>query len=124
MGTPSMNLFTVPVADGGVRIGDQLVPVPRDALSAAGGEVVLGFRPEHVDITDSGGFEIEVDLVEDLGSEAFVFGRSVINGHAQHIVARVDWRNPPHKGQVVHVRIDDVHAHVFGADAAGSRLVA
>ncbi len=48
-----MNLFTVPVKDGGVRIGDQLIPVPRDALAAAGREVIFGIRPEHVEIADS-----------------------------------------------------------------------
>jgi multiple sugar transport system ATP-binding protein len=124
MGSPSMNLFTVPVTDGGVRIGDQLVPVPRDVLTTAGSEVILGVRPEHVEISESGGLALEIDVVEELGSEAFVFGRSIINGQAESLVARVDWRDPPERGQVVHVRIDDAHAHVFGADEAGERLAA
>jgi len=124
MGSPSMNLFTAPVKDGGVWVGDQLIPVPREALTAAGSEVILGIRPEHVEITESGGLELEIDLVEELGSEAFVFGRSVINGQTENLVARVDWRNPPEKGQVIHVRIDDAHAHVFNTDAAGDRLAA
>ncbi|CAG7590411.1 sn-glycerol-3-phosphate ABC transporter ATP-binding protein UgpC [Rhodococcus opacus] len=124
MGSPSMNLFTVPVTDGGVQIGDQLVPVPRDALTAAGGrEVIFGIRPEHVEIADSGGLKLEIDVVEELGSEAFVFGRTTVNGRVESLVARVDWRNPPEKGQVVHVRVDEAHAHLFATDAAGERLV-
>ncbi|MFC9550908.1 ABC transporter ATP-binding protein [Rhodococcus sp. NPDC056960] len=123
MGSPSMNLFTVPVADGGVQVGDQLVPVPRDALTAAGGEVIFGIRPEHVEIADSGGLKLEIDVVEELGSEAFVFGRTTVNGQTESLVARVDWRNPPEKGQVVHVRVDEAHAHLFATDAAGERLV-
>ncbi|ELB94096.1 ATP sugar transporter ATP-binding protein [Rhodococcus wratislaviensis IFP 2016] len=124
MGSPSMNLFTVPVTDGGVQIGDQLVPVPRDALTAAGGRVVIfGIRPEHVEIADSGGLKLEIDVVEELGSEAFVFGRTTVNGRVESLVARVDWRNPPEKGQVVHVRVDEAHAHLFATDAAGERLV-
>ncbi|PBC45895.1 sugar ABC transporter ATP-binding protein [Rhodococcus sp. ACS1] len=124
MGSPSMNLFTVPVTDGGVLIGDQLVPVPRDALTAAGGrEVIFGIRPEHVEIADSGGLKLEIDVVEELGSEAFVFGRTTVHGRTENLVARVDWRNPPEKGQVVHVRVDEAHAHLFATDAAGERLV-
>ncbi|TQC48916.1 sn-glycerol-3-phosphate ABC transporter ATP-binding protein UgpC [Rhodococcus sp. WS4] len=123
MGSPSMNLFTVPVTDGGVQIGDQLVPVPRDALTAAGSEVIFGIRPEHVEIADSGGLKLEIDVVEELGSEAFVFGRTTVNGRTESLVARVDWRNPPEKGQVVHVRVDEAHAHLFATDAAGERLV-
>ena len=124
MGSPSMNLFTVPVTDGGVQIGDQLVPVPRDVLTAAGGrEVIFGIRPEHVEIADSGGLKLEIDVVEELGSEAFVFGRTTVSGRTENLVARVDWRNPPEKGQVVHVRVDEAHAHLFATDAAGERLV-
>ncbi|QSE81853.1 ABC transporter ATP-binding protein [Rhodococcus koreensis] len=124
MGSPSMNLFTVPVTDGGVLVGDQLVPVPRDALTAAGGrEVIFGIRPEHVEIADSGGLKLEIDVVEELGSEAFVFGRTTVHGRTENLVARVDWRNPPEKGQVVHVRVDEAHAHLFATDAAGERLV-
>ncbi|PQP20206.1 ABC transporter ATP-binding protein [Rhodococcus opacus] len=124
MGSPSMNLFTVPVTDGGVQIGDQLVTVPRDALTAAAGrEVIFGIRPEHVEIADSGGLKLEIDVVEELGSEAFVFGRTTVNGRVESLVARVDWRNPPEKGQVVHVRVDEAHAHLFATDAAGERLV-
>ena len=122
IGSPSMNLFTVPITDGGVQIGDQLVRIPRDALSAAGSEVVFGIRPEQVAITESGGLELEIDVVEELGSDAFVFGRASINGRTEHLVTRVDWRNPPERGQIVHVRVDEAHAHVFSTQASGERL--
>src|ERR1700744_4880769 len=39
IGSTAMNLFTVHVVEGGVRFGDAVVPVERDALSQAGGEV-------------------------------------------------------------------------------------
>ena len=84
---------------------------------------VFGIRPEHVEIADSGGLKLEIDVVEELGSEAFVFGRTTVNGRTESLVARVDWRNPPEKGQVVHVRVDEAHAHIFATDAAGERLV-
>ncbi|MGB7238372.1 MAG: sn-glycerol-3-phosphate ABC transporter ATP-binding protein UgpC, partial [Rhodococcus sp. (in: high G+C Gram-positive bacteria)] len=113
MGSPSMNLFSVPVTDGGVRIGDQVVPVSRGTLAAStGSEVVFGIRPEHVEIVSSG-LKLEIDVVEELGSEAFVFGRADINGTAQTIVARADWRDPPQKGEIVSIRFDDAHSHIF-----------
>ncbi|WP_072802884.1 ABC transporter ATP-binding protein [Rhodococcoides yunnanense] len=122
MGSPSMNLFRVPVTDGGVRIGDQVVPVARGTLAGStGSEVVFGIRPEHVEISGSG-LKLEIDVVEELGSEAFVFGRADINGSTQTIVARADWRDPPQKGEVVHIRFDEAHAHVFDGSADGARL--
>jgi multiple sugar transport system ATP-binding protein len=122
MGSPSMNLFRVPVTDGGVRIGDQVVPIPRGTLAAStGSEVVFGIRPEHVEIVSSG-LKLEIDVVEELGSEAFVFGRADINGTSQTIVARADWRDPPQKGEIVSIRFDDAHAHVFDGSGDGLRL--
>jgi multiple sugar transport system ATP-binding protein len=122
MGSPSMNLFRVPVTDGGVRIGDQVVPVSRSTLSGStGSDVVFGIRPEHVEIAESG-LKLEIDVVEELGSEAFVFGRADINGSPQTIVARADWRDPPQKGEVVHIRFDEAHAHVFDGAGDGLRL--
>ncbi|WP_037140947.1 ABC transporter ATP-binding protein [Rhodococcoides fascians] len=122
MGSPSMNLFRVPVTDGGVRIGEQVIPVSRGTLAGStGSEVVFGIRPEHVEIV-SYGLKLEVDVVEELGSEAFVFGRADINGTTQTIVARADWRDPPQKGDVVSIRFDEAHAHVFDGSEAGVRL--
>ena len=122
MGSPSMNLFRVPVTDGGVRIGDQVVPISRGTLAAStGSEVVFGIRPEHVEIVSSG-LKLEIDVVEELGSEAFVFGRADINGTAQTIVARADWRDPPQKVEIVSIRFDDAHAHVFDGSGDGARL--
>ena len=120
MGSPSMNLFRAPVTDGGVQLADQVIPVPRQTLGSAT-EVMFGIRPEHIEIASSG-IALEIDVVEELGSEAFVFGRADINGKSETIVARADWRSPPEKGDRVHVRIDDAHAHIFDASAEGHRL--
>ncbi|MGV8873445.1 MAG: ABC transporter ATP-binding protein [Rhodococcus sp. (in: high G+C Gram-positive bacteria)] len=122
MGSPSMNLFTVPVVDGGVQIGDQKVQVPREALADnRKSDLCIGIRPEHLEIADTG-VAVEIDVVEELGSEAFVFGRTTIDGLSRELVARVDWRNAPEKGQVVHFRIDAEHAHFFATTEIGERL--
>jgi multiple sugar transport system ATP-binding protein len=121
IGSPAMNLFTVPVTDGGVRFGEQLVPASWDALAAADREVLLGVRPEHLQIVETGGLAVDVDVLEELGSEAFVFGHTRIHGRDESIVVRVDWRNPPAKGQTIQVRAEEQHTHVFSA-ATGERM--
>src|SRR3954462_9449673 len=79
IGSPAMNMGTFPVADGGVRVGDNVIPLSRGTLSTvpSGGKVIVGFRPESVDLTKEavpGAFPMIVRLVEELGSDAFVYG--------------------------------------------------
>ncbi|MFC7448492.1 ABC transporter ATP-binding protein [Rhodococcus daqingensis] len=121
MGSPSMNLFTLPIADGGVLFGETVIPVPRDALARAHErEVVLGIRPEHLELSDRG-IPMEVDVVEELGSDAYIYGRTTLAGAPHEIVARADWRNPPQKGQQVRLHVDPSELHLFSA-ADGRRL--
>lgn len=121
MGSPSMNLFTLPITDGGVLLGDTVIPVPRDTLAGATGtEVVLGVRPEHLELADRG-LPMEVDVVEELGSDAYIYGRTSLAGVGQEIVARADWRRPPAKGALVRLHVDPSAVHLFSA-ADGCRL--
>eukprot|EP01133_Synstelium_polycarpum_P021889 gene21889-26289_t len=121
MGSPAMNLFTLPVVDGGVAFGDGIVPVPRETMNGVvETEVVLGIRPEHLEIAAEG-LPMEVDVVEELGSDAYVYGRTTIGGRLQQIVSRGDWRNPPQKGERVNLRVDPEKVHIF-ATTDGRRL--
>ncbi|TJZ80148.1 sn-glycerol-3-phosphate ABC transporter ATP-binding protein UgpC [Rhodococcus oryzae] len=121
MGSPSMNLFTLPVTDGGVLFGETVIPVPRGALALAHEpEVVLGIRPEHLELSDRG-IPMEVDVVEELGSDAYIYGRTTLAGAPREVVARADWRNPPQKGQQVRLHVDPSELHLFSA-ADGRRL--
>src|SRR4051812_9112796 len=56
IGSPAMNLIEGTVVDGGIKVGDFTVPVPRDWLAKAAGEskLTLGIRPENFSISDSG----------------------------------------------------------------------
>ena len=53
IGSPAMNLVEVPITDGGVKFGNSVVPVNREALTAAADKgdrtVTVGVRPEHFD---------------------------------------------------------------------------
>ncbi|MCZ2819688.1 sn-glycerol-3-phosphate ABC transporter ATP-binding protein UgpC [Modestobacter sp. VKM Ac-2977] len=120
IGSPAMNLFEVPVTDGGVRFGDRVHPVAREVLAAnAGDTMTLGVRPEDFDISDSGA-AVEVDVVEELGADAYVYGRLTQGGTESLVTVRVDGRQPPRRGERVHVVPRADHVHLFGSD--GVRL--
>jgi len=122
IGSPAMNLITLPTTESGLQFGGHTIPVPRDALTAATGrDVVLGVRPEHVEISTEG-IAVDVDVVEELGAEAYVFGHLELQGRIEPLVLRVDWRHTPAKGDRIHVTIDADHIHLFATTPSGERL--
>jgi multiple sugar transport system ATP-binding protein len=116
IGSPAMNLLTVPIRDHSVALGDWRVAVPRDVADHAA-EVVVGIRPEHLEVGGEG-VEIEVDVVEELGADTYLYGR--ISGTGQSVVARAGWRDPPARGSRVRLRPEAAHVYFFATD--GSRL--
>ncbi|MBJ8339221.1 sn-glycerol-3-phosphate ABC transporter ATP-binding protein UgpC [Antrihabitans sp. YC3-6] len=130
MGSPGMNLFTLPIENGNVTIGGWQIPVSREVIETSlDKSVVVGIRPEHFDIGTIG-IEMEVDVVEELGSDAYVYGRAIAPADSQstavdttgvQITSRADWRNPPAKGARVNLYTDPSHIHFF-ATSDGRRL--
>jgi multiple sugar transport system ATP-binding protein len=121
IGSPAMNLFTLGQVDGGVSFGDVVYPVSRDVLGrSSDGQVVLGVRPEDLEAS-SEGLPIEVDVVEELGADAYVYGRTRTGGEEMPIVARVDGRRPPATGEVFHVTPRQGQVHLFDV-GNGERL--
>ncbi|MBF6514869.1 sn-glycerol-3-phosphate ABC transporter ATP-binding protein UgpC [Nocardia cyriacigeorgica] len=129
MGSPAMNLFTLPVSDGAVTLGGHQLALPRSVADASNGSVTVGVRPEHLEVggdasglsKGGAGIEMEVDVVEELGSDAYIYGRTIADGPGETIVARADWRNPPAKGERVLLTADPKHTYFFSADD-GRRL--
>jgi multiple sugar transport system ATP-binding protein len=119
IGSPAMNLLEVPVVDGGVRLGDSMLPVDRSALAGAN-RVLLGVRPEDL-VVGERGLPVEVDVVEELGADAYVYGHAVLDGESRPVVVRVPVRQLPAKGAVVQVTSVPGGAHLFSA-ADGRRL--
>jgi multiple sugar transport system ATP-binding protein len=105
IGSPAMNLVKLPVTAEGVKIGDSTLELEREHLTklhdAGLSEVMFGIRPEQLDLTDSGGVEVVVDLVEDLGSEAFVYTHA---GSGVELVARCNPRTAPKLADSVRLR--------------------
>ena len=124
IGSPAMNLFEVPVVDGGVKFGNTVHPVERDVLAKAhGGTVTLGVRPEDMDPTNGEGLPILIDVVEELGADAYIYGALEGARSDKPIIARVDGRRPPMKGDTVHFTPKAHHVHLFDAET-GLRLEA
>jgi multiple sugar transport system ATP-binding protein len=115
IGSPAMNLQTVPLTEGGARIAGTVIPLPtavRTAASQAGlREIVLGIRPEHLHLANGPGqLAGEVMLVEELGADALLHVR-LAEDHTL-VVARTEGRKPPAPGKQVTFRVqpDDVFA--------------
>ncbi|MFJ8664243.1 ABC transporter ATP-binding protein [Streptomyces sp. NPDC093600] len=128
IGSPAMNLIEVPITDGGVKFGNSVVPVSREALSAATAKgdttVTVGIRPEHFDVsgaTSKEGLAVSVNVVEELGADGYVYGSSRVGGEDKDLVVRVGGRAVPEKGSTLHVvpRADELH--VFST-STGERL--
>jgi multiple sugar transport system ATP-binding protein len=120
IGSPAMNLFSLPVANHSVALGDWPIQVPREIADAAG-EIVVGIRPEHFEI-GAGGVEMQIDVVEELGADAYLYGRVAgpDNTFGHPVVARADGLNPPLRGDRVRLHPQPGHLHFFAAD--GRRL--
>ncbi|SFW75214.1 ABC transporter ATP-binding protein [Amycolatopsis australiensis] len=97
IGSPAMNLLTdVPVAGGVVRTGGIEVPLTRATIAEAATEgrssITLGVRPESLRPggPDEPGFDVTVNLVEELGADAYVHGSFVDSPRGSaDLVARV-----------------------------------
>ena len=126
IGSPAMNLLTIPIAEGGATIGGKLgtpklIPIASEIITKAstGGshEVTIGFRPEDLRVmSDADGFPLEVDVVESLGADAYVYGHVTTNdGATKDVIVRADGRIPPAKGETIYVGIIPDHLHAFHA---------
>jgi multiple sugar transport system ATP-binding protein len=120
MGTPPMNLFTLRIQDHSVSLGDWVIPVPRTITDTAP-EIVVGIRPEHFEV-GLHGVEIQVDVVEELGADAYLHGRVATpdGTSGQPVIARADWRDPPRRGSRLRLHPDAEQVRFFATD--GRRL--
>jgi multiple sugar transport system ATP-binding protein len=142
IGSPAMNIGTFNLAsDGYAALGAAKIAVPRGASQHISnddqGRITIGFRPESLDVVPAGspdGIPIIVNLVEELGSDAFVYGQlsnemgqaveAIHSGAGDgQVVVRVDPRQVPHKGETIWVRIRPNEEHLFHA-GSGERIAA
>ncbi|MCL2802664.1 MAG: sn-glycerol-3-phosphate ABC transporter ATP-binding protein UgpC [Micrococcales bacterium] len=134
IGSPAMNLGTFPVTGDSAQVGGAQLPLAPAVVAgltpADVGKVTLGFRPENVTVSDKqapGSIPVQIDIVEELGSDAYAYG-SIIGDDPEtttlqggELIARVDPRSVPKKGEAVYVAINPGAQHTFSS-ASGERL--
>ncbi|WP_084079214.1 ABC transporter ATP-binding protein [Demequina sp. NBRC 110057] len=136
IGSPAMNISTFNIEGGFANIGGNKIALERDVIGrmsdADNGQLILGFRPESLDRVapnTEGAFPVEVVVVEELGSDAFVYGQlpqvlaaegAAVSNDGQ-VIVRVDPRDVPKKGENVWVKIRQGEQHVFSS-ATSDRL--
>ncbi|GAA2674057.1 MULTISPECIES: ABC transporter ATP-binding protein [Nonomuraea] len=135
IGSPAMNLAEYRVEGEEAVLGQMRVRLSRETLKAiedeGGDRVVLGFRPEAVGVVgdddDQPAFPVTVTVVEELGSDAFLYGQHADTKDpalvGQTVIARVDPNAPPPKGATVRLRILPGKERLFSA-VTGLRLPA
>ena len=120
IGSPPMNLMRGLGEGNGFRAGGQLLPLPAPVPRA--GELVLGVRPEHVELStdlSAAGWPLRVQALEMLGAERLVYG---LLGDAL-FTARLDATRPyPKVGDIVNLQAAPDRLHWF--DAATTMRVA
>ncbi len=108
IGAPAMNLIDATVADGIVKSPDLAIAVPRSAADQ--NRVLIGVRAESWDVAPPGwgagtpgSVPVQVELVEELGFESFVYATPVKqegwSSRAQRIVFRTDRRTAVSAGE-------------------------
>ncbi|SFT32987.1 carbohydrate ABC transporter ATP-binding protein, CUT1 family (TC 3.A.1.1.-) [Actinopolyspora lacussalsi subsp. righensis] len=128
IGSPAMNLETVPSWGDSVLLGGHRVELPRAAQAAAEGldEVMFGIRPEALRPVpaDEEGIRMDVELVEELGADALVIGSVDVSGVAKRFTVRTDGRGVPGAGETLNLVLrDHEDVHLFHP-STGQRLVA
>jgi len=126
IGSPAMNLLTVPVGTDGARLGRSMVPLEPPVKAAAAARsldtVVLGIRPEALVVTTAGDpqatLDVQVLIVEELGADAYVYAQT---DDGTRITVRVDGRTPPARDTRLSLRVPSNQLHVFDP-SNGDRL--
>ncbi|MEP6598681.1 MAG: sn-glycerol-3-phosphate ABC transporter ATP-binding protein UgpC [Actinomycetota bacterium] len=129
IGSPAMNLRTSEIVPGGAKLGEYVVPLQQatvDAAQKAGlQKITLGVRPESWHIAKDGedAMTLHVNLVEELGADAFVYGTlpGQDEANAQQYVVRFDGRVPPRIGDTIKVAARPNEEHAFHPET-GERL--
>jgi multiple sugar transport system ATP-binding protein len=126
IGSPAMNLRTVPLNGAGAVFGGSTLPLSTPVLDAAHkaglDKIILGMRPESFHDSQEG-VTVTVNLVEELGADAFVYGTLPGDDPItdRPFTIRFDGRVPPKIGDVIHVATRAGEEHAFNPES-GERL--
>jgi multiple sugar transport system ATP-binding protein len=143
IGSPAMNLIEAAIDGGDVVFGQYRVPLGARRPASTSGPVVLGIRPEAFEDATFASpslpqLPVQIDVVEELGSEAHVFfrvnaapaslesrdededeGALLVDDRAM-LTARVDARSGARVGSTLALAVDSSRFHFFDATTGES----
>ncbi|WP_300681929.1 sn-glycerol-3-phosphate ABC transporter ATP-binding protein UgpC [Nocardioides sp.] len=124
IGSPQMNLLPATIEGDALKLGAYTVPSGAAAVQQGGGGVTVGIRPESWQLAGEGetGLPVTVLVVEELGSDAYVYGTVDLGDGSEHnVVVRVGSRQKVAKGSTLSVVADPTQVHLFDG-TSGLRL--
>jgi multiple sugar transport system ATP-binding protein len=133
IGSPAMNLIEGTIVEEGVMLGSTMVPIPRELRERAAhgngraATVTVGMRPEFLELVPPGeGFPAVVNLVEELGAEAYVYAQMADHRDRSvtapsDVIARVLPSSAPATGDLIHLRVQEGTMLLFDVES-GARI--
>ena len=115
IGNPPMNTLPGRVVDGRVEVAGGHLPSPTSS-GAVPDEVVVGIRPERLEVgaDGDGGITVKLRVVESLGHEQLLVCDAE---DGSTVIARLDPDvDAPAEGSTVQLVADAEHVHLFDAD--------
>jgi multiple sugar transport system ATP-binding protein len=122
IGSPAMNLMTLKISAGGVKFGNTTLKISADVLSKTKEKsITVGLRPEDLVVSKSEGIQVEIDVIEELGADAFLYGSAVVEGEKTDVIARIGSVSSLRSGDKVYLKPQGGITHLFDV-ATGLRL--
>jgi multiple sugar transport system ATP-binding protein len=122
IGSPAMNLMTLKISAGGVKFGNTTLKINADVLAKTKEKsITVGLRPEDLVVSKSEGIQVEIDVIEELGADAFLYGSAVIEGEKTDVIARIGSVSSLRSGDKVYLKPQGGITHLFDV-ATGLRL--
>src|SRR5437868_5502394 len=117
IGSPAMNLVGGKLDGRGLTMGSVRLPLGEHP-DTPDRPVLVGLRPEHLDLVPDGPIALRVELLERLGADTILHGR-LAEGIA--LTARTPGNFAPRLGDTARFAIRPEHLHFFDPDT-GQRL--
>lgn len=116
IGTPAMNMLEAQLdSEGRAILGNISIPVP----AGTGGTVMLGIRPEHLELSNEGGLKLNVSFAEQLGADTIVHG--TLPDSSSPFSIRLSGVQTPEAGSTLNIFVPPEATHAFDP-VSGLRL--
>ncbi len=125
IGSPAMNFFPARLGAHGATVelpGGDSFALPAGRFAGQGGrEVMLGIRPEHLELAGAGDgvAHLAVSVTEQLGADTLIHGH--LGSDRTDLTVRVQGTMNPREGEVLPLHVAPEHLHLFDP-ASGARL--